>query len=59
MTLTRLGATRRAGFAAIERVLTWRFVRFNWLTESSGTAEQRVVIAKAVEVVRGEHPYVR
>lgn len=43
---------------AIERVPTWRFVRFNWLVEPSDTAVQRAVIAKAVEVVRGEHPYV-
>ena len=43
---------------AIERVPTWRFVRFNWTVEPSGTVEQRAVIAKAVEIVRGEHPYV-
>ena len=43
---------------AIERVPTWRFVRFNWLVEPTGTAEQRAVIEKAVEIERGEHPYI-
>ena len=41
----------------IERVPTWRFVRHNWLVEPRGTAAERAVIEKAVEIVRGEHPY--
>ena len=43
---------------AVERVPTWRFVRFNWTVEPSGTADQRAVIEKAVGIVRTEHPYV-
>jgi hypothetical protein len=42
---------------AIERVPTWRHVRYNWLAEATGTVEQRAVIAKAVEIVRSERPY--
>jgi hypothetical protein len=34
-------------------------VRFNWQVSPGGSAEQREVIEKAVEVVRAEHPYVR
>jgi hypothetical protein len=42
----------------VERLPTWRFVRFNWRIEPSGTPTERATIAKAVEVVRAEHPYV-
>lgn len=42
----------------IGRVPTWRFVRYNWLVEPSGTAAQREVIEKAVAIVRAEHPYI-
>ena len=33
-------------------------VRCNWTVIPGGTARERATIAKAVEVVRAEHPYV-
>lgn len=42
----------------IARVPTWQHVRYNWIVQPSGTADQREWIMKAVEVVRAEHPYV-
>lgn len=43
---------------SVDRVPTWRYVRFNWVVEPNGSAEQRDLIARAVDVVRAEHPYV-
>jgi hypothetical protein len=42
----------------VEQLPTWRFVRFNWRIEPSGTPAERATIAKAVDVVRAEHPYI-
>lgn len=33
-------------------------VQCNWVVIPGGTAKQRSAVAKAVEVVRAEHPYV-
>jgi hypothetical protein len=43
---------------SVEKVPIWKFVRHNWLAHPRGTAKQRGVIEKAVEIVRAEHPYV-
>lgn len=43
----------------VDRLPTWRYVRFNWDVGAGGTKAEREAIGKAVEVVRAEHPYVR
>lgn len=42
----------------IERHPAHRFVRFNWSVTPTGTAKQRDVIERAVEIVRAAHPYI-
>lgn len=48
----------RAAVGDVEKLPTWANVRSNWAIQPNGTAEQRDAIAKAVEIVRGAHPYV-
>lgn len=43
---------------SVEKVPIWKFVRHNWLVHPKGTAKQRELIEKAVEIVRAEHPYI-
>jgi hypothetical protein len=42
----------------VEKLPTWRHVRFNWQVMPTGTAVEREVIGKAVDIVRAEHPYI-
>ena len=53
-----LANTWRQLIVPVARVPTWQHVRYNWIVQPSGTADQREWIMKAVEVVRAEHPYV-
>ncbi len=42
----------------IERLPTWKYLRFNWRINPSGSEAQREVICRALEVVRSAHPYI-
>ena len=42
----------------VEQVPTWRHVTHNWHVSPTGSADQREVIERAIQVVRAEHPYV-
>lgn len=42
----------------VERMVTWRTITHNWRVEPRGTARQRDIIARAVDVVRAEHRYI-
>lgn len=42
----------------IERLPTWKYVRFNWHIDPSGSDAQREVICRALEVMRSAHPYI-
>ena len=42
----------------VERLPTWRYVRFNWCVVPSGDEGQRDAISKAVGIVGAEHPYI-
>lgn len=48
----------RKAVGPVERLPTWRYVTHNWRVSPTGTAEQQDVIARAVDVVRAEHPYI-
>jgi hypothetical protein len=50
--------TWRTLIGPIARVPTWQHVRYNWIVQPIGTADQREWIMEAVAVVRAEHPYV-
>jgi hypothetical protein len=42
----------------VERLPTWKFVRFNWRVTPLGSDEQQAIILKAVEIVRSANPYI-
>jgi hypothetical protein len=42
----------------VERLPTWKIVRFNWRVTLDGSDEQQAIILKAVEVVRSANPYI-
>lgn len=55
------GGTRESWLQAVgqvEKLPTHANVRCNWAVHPKGTAAQRKAIARAVEIVREEHPYV-
>lgn len=48
----------RKAIGPIEKLPTWKHVRFNWRVSPHVKPEERDVIQRAVEVVRAEHPYI-
>jgi hypothetical protein len=42
----------------VEKLPTWRYVRFNWQVTPTGSVAERQVINKDVDIVRAEHPYI-
>ena len=48
----------RKRIGVVERLPTWKHVTHNWRVQPSGTAEQKDVIERAMQVVRAAHPYV-
>jgi hypothetical protein len=42
----------------VERLPTWKFVRFNWRVTPDGSDEQQAIILKAVEILRSANPYI-
>ncbi|WP_085810839.1 hypothetical protein [Sphingomonas sp. TZW2008] len=51
-------ATWHQRIGTIERYPTWKYVRFNWGVAPNTRGADRQAIAKAVEIVRAEHPYI-
>lgn len=59
------GATERPAdewervVGAIDVVPVWSSPRSNWTLEATGSTADRLAIDKAIEIVRGAHPYAR
>jgi hypothetical protein len=52
------GAKWRRLIGPMEKLPTWRNTRFHWRTAARGTAAEREVIGKAVDIVRAQHSYI-
>jgi hypothetical protein len=52
-------AAWRERIGEIEELPILKNLQCNWRAAPKGSAEQLDAIARAIEVVRGEHPYVR
>ena len=48
----------RKAIGPLEKLPTWRYVRFNWRVTPRVKSEERKIIDQAVEIVRAEHPYI-
>ena len=48
----------RKAIGPIEKLPTWRYVRFNWRITPQVQPPEREIIERAAELVRAEHPYI-